>query len=1119
MPPKVKKSAGISHLIRSAGHKARAIAEERSDQGDVTEITVDGRQTRIFNVLNYVESPWGLNMTLYPVQRFIVKLYYNLPLDDKLPEETNRRIRISDMFNTKTLYTFTEKEYLQYLYNEGRCNIGEQDHMRRQLTLPIGRRAGKCCLHGTICATSEGFREIQDLGDPNGPEYQPLKVGVAQEGSKRSTSAYFYNGGVRDTIRVRSRCGYEIEGTPNHRIRVMAEDGTIQWRFLGDMRVGDRIGIHRKTDLWASAPFETSAYHPPFSGREIELPEVINERWATLLGVLVGDGSWNYPSTLEVTVGPYQEWLTQVEELFRSTLGRVRVIKESHRDVFRVRCYSLRARQFFSGIGYTLNVASDAKRIPWVIWRSPKSVVAAFLRGLFETDGGVERGGRIVSFSTASQKLASELQLLLLNFGIVSRVKPRFNKRYSKTYYHLTVLGAESVRLFSSEIGFLSERKNALLRAHITKGDLGNKSPTESIPFQRVWCRRLLESVPKNTGDHARGKALGWRRSLLRAALGNVIKSTTEDLSYPRLRAALAVAREVGASQEAVAHFETLLGAGYFYDEVTEITPSRGRVYDLTVPDGESFVANGMTNHNTTLSAIFASYELYRLLSLGNPQDYYGLPNGNRIQIISVATDKDQAGLLFNDVTSHMAKCEFFKPYIANNTLSYVQLRTPYDIERYGPTVRHESGKFASFNGKASIRVTFKASISKGLRGSGNVVIILDEIAHFQEKGTSSAKDIYDAITPSAAAFSPKDPNDSTRPVGPVESRIICISSPLNKSGKFYELYHLGMSRAAGSENMLVIQAPTWEVNPTIESSYYREKYHEDPAVFMTEHGALFSDRVRGWIEREQDLVDCIRTDLRPKSYGPPRFPHQIGVDVGMVGDGTTVAITHCEGPNIVLDYHEAWYAGVPWKKTNPHLTAPLVEYAKTLESVDRLDFDEIANWIFELSKRFYLTSGLFDRWNGLPLEQALHKKGLKQFRSEFFTRDDRSRMFQAMKLMLFDRRVVLYDWPLPKEGEAQSKHSPLIEEILSLQAQQMARNQILVEAPKIAGAHDDISDALVRAVWQSLERISTQKITAPLGDFHPQSRGISLPHYQLMRARKHGIHRDRLVPRSLRRR
>jgi hypothetical protein len=519
----------------------------------------------------------------------------------------------------------------------------------------------------------------------------------------------------------------------------------------------------------------------------------------------------------------------------------------------------------------------------------------------------------------------------------------------------------------------------------------------------------------------------------------------------------------------------------------------------------------------TTLSAVFASYELYRLLSLGNPQEYYGLPNGNRIQIISVATDKDQAGLLFNDVTSHMAKCEFFQPYIANNTLSYVQLRTPYDIERYGPTVRHTDGKFTSFNGKASIRVTFKASISKGLRGSGNIVIILDEIAHFQDKGKSSAKDIYDAITPSVAAFSAKD-LDTGLPIHgsetQSEARVICISSPLNKAGKFYELFHLGMSRGPGSENMLVIQAPTWEVNPTIPTSYYREKYHEDPTVFMTEHGALFSDRVRGWIERETDLIECVRPDLRPKTYGPPRYPHQMGIDVGLIGDGTAIAITHTEGPKIILDYHEAWYAGVPWKESNPHLTSPLCDYAKTLEMAERLDFEEIAKWIVLLTKRFYITAGSFDRWNGLPLEEALHKKGLKQFKSEFYNRDATSRMFQAAKLLIFDKRVILYDYPLPKVGESQSKHSPLIEEMLSLQAKQTARNQIVVEAPQISGAHDDVSDALIRAIWLSMERISTMKITAPRNPNDPRQSGgpRSLQHFQMARMRQHGVHRDRLV-------
>lgn len=663
MPKKEVKGAGISHLIRSAGHKAQAAATSQEGNGNLIVTSQDGRKTKIFDILTYIESAWGLQMKPYPVQRVIIKLYYHLPLDDK-----EKSIEVMDMFQTKVLYRLTEKEYVQYLYDEGRCNIREQDHIRRQLILPIGRRAGK-----------------------------------------------------------------------------------------------------------------------------------------------------------------------------------------------------------------------------------------------------------------------------------------------------------------------------------------------------------------------------------------------------------------------------------------------------------------------TTLSAIFASYELYRLLSIHNPQAYYGLPNGNRIQIISVATDKEQASLLFNDVTAHIAKCEFFKPYIANNTLSYVQFRTPADIEKYGATVRHENGKFTSFNGKASLRITFKASVSKGLRGSGNIVIILDEMAHFVDKGNSSAKEIYDAITPSALAFAPKNP-ETQRPIGPVESRIIGISSPLNKAGKFYELYHFAMSRGEGSEGMLAIQAPTWEVNPTVEPGFLRGKYFEDPNVFMTEFGAQFSDRVRGWIERENILLDCIKPTLRPKTFGPPRAPHQAGVDVGLTDDGTSVAITHVEGSNIVLDYHESWYAGKTWKESNPHLDAPLVDYCRNLELVEQLDFEEIANWLHVLSKRFYITSGMFDHWNGITLEQSLHRRGLKQFRSEHFTRDLKSRIFQAAKMLMVDHRISLYDWPLPTGSEAKSKHSPLIEELFSLQAQQMSKNQVLVDKPKIAGAKDDASDALVRAIWLSWEKLSNQKVVASPRPFdRPNTGGLastSLLAYQRQRMMaRGGLVTDRLVPRGMRRR
>lgn len=531
----------------------------------------------------------------------------------------------------------------------------------------------------------------------------------------------------------------------------------------------------------------------------------------------------------------------------------------------------------------------------------------------------------------------------------------------------------------------------------------------------------------------------------------------------------------------------------------------------------ELVLAIGRRAGKTTLSGIFASYEVYRLLNLHNPQEYYGLPNGNRIQIISVATDKDQAGLLFNEVTTHLAKCDYFKPYVANNNQSLINFRTPYDIDKYGPTTRHQDGKFVSFAGKATLRVTFKSCIAKGLRGAGNIIVILDEVAHFQDKGQSSAEEIYNAVTPSTAAFSPKNPETGMPIYGSqtdTEARIILISSPLTRTGKFFELFHLAMSRQPGSENLLAIQAPTWEINPTVATSYYRGKFHADANVFMTEHGAQFSDRVRAWIDRADDLLACVDGELKIKDAGMPRYPHQMGVDVGLVKDGTAVFITHVEGEFIVLDYHEYWKAGEDWRTTNPHLGNKYpTEYAKGLATVDRLDFDEIAAWIVALSKKFFIAEGLFDRWNGIPLEQALGKKGLSQFRSEYFSRDTSSKMFQGVKLLMIDKKLRLYDYP-KTQG---SKHSAFIQELLDLQAEQLARNIVIVGAPDAAGYHDDMSDAFVRSVWLSSERMSKEKHVYG-GNLYPHARGAGTTTgaYQLKRARLHGGFSERTVPRNL---
>lgn len=478
----------------------------------------------------------------------------------------------------------------------------------------------------------------------------------------------------------------------------------------------------------------------------------------------------------------------------------------------------------------------------------------------------------------------------------------------------------------------------------------------------------------------------------------------------------------------------------------------------------ELILVIGRRSGKSMLSSIFAAYEMYKLLRRGHPQSYYGAPSGNEIRVLCVANDKEQASIVYGEMLGHVEAVDYFKSSVANSTQTYIKFRTDNDKKKYGD------------NGKATIMATFKSSIAKGLRGRGIICAILDEIAFFVDDGKSSAERVYKAIVPSIAQFSPKDPKNKHKPIGPSDGRVILISSPDAREGFFYRSYQIAMSNSKASENMLMVQAPTWEVNPTLSADYYEVEYHKDPRSFMTEHGAEFSDRVRGWIEDYKDLASCIVPELRPQVRGYPRESHFAGFDLGLSNDGSCVALTRLHGGRIELVYHEIWYPRVRWKDSNPHLDSPLVPYALTLQDRNRLDLAEVAEWLLQLSKRFYIIKGTFDQWTGMVLEQELHKRGLTQFEMKNFFTTHSSQIYQVFKSYMYQGQVALYDYPVPLAADGSDattmRHSPLIAELLELQAKSGGKNIVVVEAPDAPGKHDDQSDALARSIFLASEHI-----------------------------------------------
>ena len=508
---------------------------------------------------------------------------------------------------------------------------------------------------------------------------------------------------------------------------------------------------------------------------------------------------------------------------------------------------------------------------------------------------------------------------------------------------------------------------------------------------------------------------------------------------------------------------------------IAEVTPGQER-RNLILPIGRR-------SGKTMISACIAAYETYKLINKGNPQRYYGVAASNPIRLVSVATGKEQASLLYEEVSHHFAKCNFFRRYTANNTMSYARFQTPNDITEFGSYAEDPQAR-------ASVKVLFAACNAKSLRGSGNIVIILDEVAHFLEQGGSSAETVYEAVSPSNAAFTPKDEfgNPIEGKDTQSEGRIIMISSPLGKQGLFYKKFRQAMSGGKAADNMLVIQAPTWEVNPTVSANVFLEAYAYDPRMFFQEFGAEFSDRTLGWLEDANDLFACVDKSLKAKSRGVPRVPYFVGFDLGLVNDPSAIAITHIEpGGQIMLDYAGQIQAGVG-------------EFANK----ERLDFEDVASWIHVLSRRFHFHKGIFDQWGAIPLEQALAKKGLSMFEGKLFTPKDKSEIWANFKSMIWDRidgrpRLVLYDITEQDKAkylqrdERPPEHLPYLTQLLELQATYKSQYIIDVQAPQVDGKHDDLADALARSIYLSSIHLGKMKyIARSTRNLDPNQVGVS---------------------------
>lgn len=441
---------------------------------------------------------------------------------------------------------------------------------RGLIQLPTG--SGKCINENSLCITDQGMLFIKEFAEKEAENYsvRGLNLNVSTPlNSGTDISTYIYKDGVSLSNKINLLGNYSIIGTPEHKILAVDDSGEIVWKKTKNISVGDVCVINYKNNLFGSS-------------------RLISEDEAYWMGILTGDGSINQKGTIKLT--NEDEHIINFAKNFCSNCGLKLYIKQhgtsiNCREMF-IHSIKYRKRLYEFGMKY---VTSCNKEIPLEIRKSPKNIVAAFIRGLFETDGWIDKRP-VICISLCSKVLIDQLQTILLNFGIISSCTI---KKTKKSDAHVLSVYHHSIEQFNNKIGLDPHGK----KYHKLKNILSNRKKhkfNDNFDLARLPCLffiRLRHHLRKEYGYHG---------------ISNALKQA--NIKYKTFSSWLEGRRSpsrltLGSLLEFFNTFKTSIKSSYLFLPVVKTEKIESCNYDFIIPNSHSFVAQGFVNHNTVISA------------------------------------------------------------------------------------------------------------------------------------------------------------------------------------------------------------------------------------------------------------------------------------------------------------------------------------------------------------------------------------------------------------------------------------------------------------------------------------------------------------------------------------
>ncbi|MBC6995859.1 replicative DNA helicase [Lewinella lacunae] len=398
---------------------------------------------------------------------------------------------------------------------------------------------------------------------------------------KKAKVSRAFSTGVKQTYRLTTALGRTIRATENHKFLTI--EG---WKRLDELTIGNHLALPRKVN---SAP---------------KLSDRISDDELALLGHLIGDGCTLPRHTIQYTTREV-DLAEKVANLAKNIFGN-RIspsIKFEGKDESRNGWYQVyltstehRTHGVRNPISTWLSemnvfgLRSHEKYVPDVVFGCSSEQIGIFLSHLWSTDGCIRmvQGKTVypaVYYASSSERLARNVQSLLIRLEINARIKQLPQKDKGRDQFHVIVTGKSDLLKFSTQVGAIGKYKSTALDEVMSFLSERKENTNRDVIPKSVWHSIVVPAMQRGQ----------MTTRTMQADIGmNYCGTSLYKNNLSRERAAR-VASVVNSPE-----LKALATSDIYWDQLVSIEKSTiEEVFDLTVPGPHNFVANNIIVHNS----------------------------------------------------------------------------------------------------------------------------------------------------------------------------------------------------------------------------------------------------------------------------------------------------------------------------------------------------------------------------------------------------------------------------------------------------------------------------------------------------------------------------------------